>query len=154
MWSTTKAKKNVASERPAGQHPLLNFTPLNPENSDNSVEEEVRPAETFELTNNQWENGSEASDACKLNLYDVLTEFPLPKDSIEGERRKKYIVDIHRELVRSGYALKNGDIVSSSPLTNQARDSSKSQLLSPTKTRKQEKKRQIRQNYGTQGREE
>ena len=121
--------QNIANEnfsyRPAQRvPPLLNFTPLNPDNAGNPVEEEASPVETFELTYNRRENGNESSEACKLELHNIPTEFPLPVDSIEGERTKRYIVAIHRELAKFGYALKNEDIASCYPLSNQRSRSS------------------------------
>ena len=118
-----------------GRGPLLSFEPLNPDNSNITKEqnenEENGPAYIFPLTNNprHQENRNQTNSLspteCQLNDFDIPTEFPLISNSLEGRRTNRHIYDLHWELAPFGFVLKEGDIVSSSPLDNQVRSSSK-----------------------------
>lgn len=121
------------SAQPLGRGPLFSFVPVNPENSNITEEqnenEENGPAYIFPLTNNprrqENRNQTDSTKPCQLNVFDIPTEFPLIGNSLEDRRTNRYLYDLHRELAPFGFVLKEGDIVSSSPLDNQARSSSK-----------------------------
>ena len=105
--------------------------PVNPENlnitEEQNVSEENSPPYIFPLTNNPGRENRNQTDSteCQLNVFDIPTEFPLIGNSLEGRRTNRYLYDLHRELAPFGFVLEEGDIVSSSPLDNQARSSSK-----------------------------
>ena len=102
------------SSQPSRGPLVLNFVPLNPKNGE------------FSTTSTQENNKESLSPTDRqLHPYGNATEFPFTENSLEGPITYEFVYKLHLELSEFGYKYKEGDIVCGTPLSNQARDSSK-----------------------------